>query len=328
MESLAEMVRLSNPTTNIEDLYDNRIDLDEIPLSALRQKCRNLLSMYLDAPKFLPSPDGLSRDWRGIFHITGLPNQCSQFLSCKLSPTGELLNIWQTDSDHSGSLGELQRCLAMIDRCDVLDDTNELFVADAKDYLLNKAKRDRNGAISTTTNSEQNERNAVKFNAEQNIITNDDLHLAQEGLPLQQYDAFVLFADEDINFATEMIEKLEYFGLKLCAKERDLLSGLSFEHDTIRRLLTDRCNRLIVVLSPAFVLSPLNEFIVNLAQSLGIAQRKRKIIPCLYEPCNVPVIFQHIHLLNYQRSKKFFNFWEKLRISVQRTPDEVVPIQT
>lgn len=99
------------------------------------------------------------------------------------------------------------------------------------------------------------------------------------------------------------------------------MSGLSFEHDAIRRLLTERCNRLIVILSPAFVLSPLNEFIANLAQSVGIKQRTRKLIPCVYEPCDLPEIFQHMHLLNYKRSKNLFNYWDKLFNSVQTASD-------
>lgn len=43
-----------------------------------------------------------------------------------------------------------------------------------------------------------------------NILTNDDA----PGL-LQKYDAFVLFADEDIEYATELIERLEDSGFKV-----------------------------------------------------------------------------------------------------------------
>lgn len=53
------------------------------------------------------------------------------------------------------------------------------------------------------------------FNPEANILTVDDATLAQQGLPPQQYDAFVLFADEDIDFATEIIEKMEDCGFKV-----------------------------------------------------------------------------------------------------------------
>lgn len=54
---------------------------------------------------------------------------------------------------------------------------------------------------------------------EQNILTIDDLRLSQEGLPLQLYDAFVIFADEDIDFATEMINEMEARNLKVFKKK-------------------------------------------------------------------------------------------------------------
>ena len=50
---------------------------------------------------------------------------------------------------------------------------------------------------------------------ENEILTIDDAILSDQGLPPQQYDAFVLFADEDVDFATEIIEKMEEFGLKV-----------------------------------------------------------------------------------------------------------------
>lgn len=41
------------------------------------------------------------------------------------------------------------------------------------------------------------------------MLTFDDLHRAQAGLGNQIYDAFLLFADEDSDFAGEIIEILE-----------------------------------------------------------------------------------------------------------------------
>lgn len=55
----------------------------------------------------------------------------------------------------------------------------------------------------------------TQLNPEANILTIDDAILARQGLPPQQYHAFVLFADEDINFATEIIEKMEECGFKV-----------------------------------------------------------------------------------------------------------------
>lgn len=86
----------------------------------------------------------------------------------------------------------------------------------------------------------------------------------------QNYDAFVLFAEDDIAFATELIDTMEkQYLLKLCVKDRDMVGG-SVELETIIKLITDRCNRLIVIVSEAFLCSPWNKFFLMLAQKLGI----------------------------------------------------------
>lgn len=110
------------------------------------------------------------------------------------------------------------------------------------------------------------------------ILTIDDVTNIEKGLPLQNYDAFVLFDDDDIIIATELIEKLEKeYKLKLCVTERDLVGG-SLEFDAATRLITERCNRLIVIISPAFLESSANTFFLKFAQALGMG----KIITSFY----------------------------------------------
>lgn len=107
--------------------------------------------------------------------------------------------------------------------------------------------------------------------SDRQILTVDDVCRLNQGLDTQVYDAFVAFAEEDIDFATELIETMEkQYGFKLCVKERDLIAGLAFEHKAIVELIAERCNRLIVILSPAFIKSSANRFVVNYAQALGI----------------------------------------------------------
>lgn len=50
---------------------------------------------------------------------------------------------------------------------------------------------------------------------QEGLLTKDDIKLAQLGLPPQQYHAYVLYADEDVDFATELIERMENAGLKV-----------------------------------------------------------------------------------------------------------------
>lgn len=52
-----------------------------------------------------------------------------------------------------------------------------------------------------------------------NILTTADVVRAQKGLPPQTYDAFVLYADADLNFASEILTKLEdnpEYNFKVC----------------------------------------------------------------------------------------------------------------
>jgi len=148
------------------------------------------------------------------------------------------------------------------------------------------------------------------------------LENSQVGLPLQTYDAFVIYNDKDIVFATDLIERLELLGHMLCVKDRDLLGGFSFESETILNLLSQRCNRLIIIVSKAFLKSPMQVFITNYAQALGIEQGKRKIIPCVLEPCDpLPQMLRYAFRLDYFRNNKLFDFWDKLDKSLRVSTD-------
>lgn len=51
---------------------------------------------------------------------------------------------------------------------------------------------------------------------DQNILTTHDAMLSRQGSSTyQSYDAFVLFADEDCEFAGELIRRMEDYGLKV-----------------------------------------------------------------------------------------------------------------
>lgn len=148
-----------------------------------------------------------------------------------------------------------------------------------------------------------------------------DLECSEKGLPLKTYDAFVIYNDKDVEFASELIERCEQMGYSLCTKDRDLLGGLSFESDAILNLLSQRCNRLIVIVSKAFLKSPMQIFITNFAQALGIEQGKRKIVPCVLEQCDLPQMLRFCFRLDYFRSNKLFDFWDKLDKSLRVTTE-------
>lgn len=114
------------------------------------------------------------------------------------------------------------------------------------------------------------------------------------------------------------------FIFQLCVKDRDLLGGISFEHEAILRLISERCNRLIVIISNAFLKSNANKFFVNFGQAIGIEQGRRKIVPCIFEATTVlPISFSFYFILRYHRSGSIFDFWGKLKESIQVTPREL-----
>ncbi|XP_055374442.1 myeloid differentiation primary response protein MyD88 [Condylostylus longicornis] len=285
---------------------DDNIHFNKIPISALRQKARNILSLSLNRMKIIPSENKLLRDWRGVADLAGLRSVYGQSIQMHSDPMEKLLQIWcSKDNEETASVDNLIKFLVEIDRWDVLSDINEILVEDARYYKSNASKNMK--AVKPLQSSDEN------------VLTVDDVYNAQKNLGPQHYDAFVLFDNSDEDFVTELIKRMEDQGFKLCVKDRDLIGGVSFEHEAVMRLISDRCNRLIVIYSPEFLKSNANKYLVNYAQSLGIENGQRKILPCLYKYCDLPPTLRSMWHLDYNRSSKLFDFWAKLRDSIQET---------
>lgn len=202
------------------------------------------------------------------------------------------------------NLQQLQNVLGMIDRWDVLDDSNKLFYEDAEQFRADRHKQLNCNNADTQKNDCQG--------VDEDIITRDDTPNEK-----QFYDAFILYADADIEFATRIIERMEDRRLKLCVKDRDILAGISFEHKAIIDLISKRCRRLVVVYSNEFLKSPLNEFLVTFTHAMQIEQKKRKIIPCVFNRMELPTHMSYMFLLDYKRSNNLYNFWDKLEESIK-----------
>ncbi|XP_012146576.1 myeloid differentiation primary response protein MyD88 isoform X2 [Megachile rotundata] len=238
------------------------------------------------------------RDWRGLAHSSNLSGEILPLLMSHSDPSAYILSIWQ-ERQKDVTLKDLQTALEEIDRWDIIDDTSELFEKDAAKYL-----------------SSENSAEVIENEIDKKILTVDDIYRVRQGLQNQYYDAFLLYADEDENFALMTVEKLEkQYNLKLCLKDRDLIGGITFEHQAVMTLISERCNRLIVIVSPNFLKSPANDFFLSYAQGSGICKGQRKIIPCLYGQCELPRQLNYMFVLDYKRC--LYNFWERLRDSVK-----------
>uniref|UniRef100_A0A182LWB1 TIR domain-containing protein n=1 Tax=Anopheles culicifacies TaxID=139723 RepID=A0A182LWB1_9DIPT len=302
---------LDKPVKPTEVSVRNRIDLGVIPLNALNTRTRDLLAELLNHRRIFTSEDGYFRDWRGVFDVVGIPKNYLPLVSTNVNPTRRLLELWQSETQQcrrDANLAELQCVLGCIDRWDILDDTSKMFEQDAEQYLIREQKR---SARKVSESTDVKASAAADFD----IITKDDTADHK-----QQYDAFILYADADVEFASKMVERLEARGMQLCLKDRDILGGSNFEHEVISRLISERCRRVVVIISKAFLESPLNDFTVTFAQALQIEKKERKVIPCVYDRCELPPHLRYTCRLDYQRSQNLYNFWDKLADSIRDVP--------
>ncbi|XP_060813063.1 myeloid differentiation primary response protein MyD88 [Bombus pascuorum] len=279
------------------------VELSAVPLVSLSVQSKCVISSLLNPPKILPSENGLPRDWRGLAHVCKLGGEIIPLLTSHPDPTAYILTAWQQQKKDI-TLKDLQTVLEEIERWDILDDTSKLFEKDGEKYLEQLQRSQTSAEV-------------ISNDIDEKVLTIDDIHRLRQGLENQYYDAFLLYADEDVNWATEMLEKLENkYNLKLCVKDRDLIAGVTFEHEAVMTLISERCNRLIVLISNNFLKSSANKFFLSYAQALGIDKRQRKVIPCLYEKCKLPPQLQYMFVLDYNRVG-LYDFWGKLRDSVQ-----------
>ncbi|XP_068970083.1 myeloid differentiation primary response protein MyD88 [Bombus flavifrons] len=279
------------------------VELSAVPLVSLSVQSKCVISSLLNPLKILPSENGLPRDWRGLAHVCKLSGEIIPLLTSHPDPTTYILTAWQ-QQEKDITLKDLQIVLEEIERWDILDDTSKLLEEDGERYLEQLQRSQTSVEV-------------ISNDIDEKVLTVDDIHRLRQGLENQYYDAFLLYANEDVNWATEMVEKLENkYNLKLCVKDRDLIAGVTFEHEAIMTLISERCNRLIVLISNNFLKSPANKFFLNYAQALGIDKRQRKVIPCLYEKCKLPPQLQYMFVLDYNKVG-LYDFWGKLRDSVQ-----------
>lgn len=279
------------------------IDLSTVPLVATTVASRQAVATMLNPMKVLPSDNGLPRDWRGLAHLLEFSSEVVSLLVSHSDPTMHILTLLEKNKKDV-TIKNFQAMMEQMDRWDIIDDTEALFQSDAERYLEHQQRA-------------QISADPIDECADQEILTLGDIHRLKQGLETQYYDAFLLYSEEDIDFVNEMVEKLEtQFKLKLCLKDRDLVAGIEFEHEAVMKLISERCNRLLIIVSPSFLKSSANKFFLNYTQALSIEKRQRKIIPCIYKSCELPVQLKYIFNLDYNR-KGLYDFWGKLRDSIQ-----------
>ncbi|KAK7600810.1 hypothetical protein V9T40_008251 [Parthenolecanium corni] len=279
----------------------DEINFYEIPVKALLLETRKKLSCMLNRPKVLMSPNNHPRDYRGLGDLMGVNTLSNWFPDNDF--VQNLLRLWEREKPGESNLGRLREFFELIDRFDVLDDTYEMFVRDATEY--------------------RHQSNEVSYSPEEpefckEILTTDDVQRYRKGLPLRIYDAFLLYVSADEEFAKQLITTLEgRFNLRLCEKDRDFRGGIDIEWSAIFKIISKRCRKLLVILSPEFLQSDYHTYFVQLTQSLTFHQKgSSRVIPCLYKDCPLSDEFRAFHILDHRRANGLVDFWEKLNSSI------------
>ncbi|CAG9783480.1 unnamed protein product [Diatraea saccharalis] len=275
---------------------DEEIDRT-LPLSAYSYEFKAVVSK-LD-PKRVLTTDGpikILRDWRGLAFLLSIPNEISHSISEASDKTIRVLDIWIQRNDGTATLGRLMEYLVQMDRYDIYDDLVELSKGGR---ILAPQRQITNG----------NELHLNGHRDDNMIITHDD---RRDGYP-NYYHAYVLFAKEDWSFVRELLARMKALKFKLCT-EYDIEVGYGTQYAPVAQLISERCHRIILVYSPAFIDSLANGFYSDYAQAVSIETNKRNIIPIIYRDCRLPHNLMYYHKLVYNENDEWmpYNFWEKL----------------
>ncbi|KAJ8941814.1 hypothetical protein NQ318_006791 [Aromia moschata] len=232
----------------MDDANDSHDNNRHITIQALRRKTRIIISTLLNPIKVIPNEKGLPRDWQGLAELCGISGEKIPSIQQDSDPSNKVLDLWNEKDRNGSTIDNFLLYLEELDRFDVIEDIELLIEEDINFY-----KQNPNGFKCTPPD----------LDADKYILTIDDVSRISEGLEPQTYDAFVLFADDDIDFG----------------------HGAHRDHGET---------------------------------AIGIEQRKRKIIPCIYKPCdNLPPELSCYFMLDYRRSGVLWNFWEKLYGSIR-----------
>lgn len=109
------------------------------------------------------------------------------------------------------------------------------------------------------------------------------------------YDVFISYSHADKAWVHSwLLPRLEAAGLRVCIDFRDFDIGAPSLVNMERAV--DNSRRTLLVLTPAWVVSQWTEFEALLTQTIDPAGRKRRLLPLLLQPCQLP---HRIAMLTY-----------------------------
>lgn len=309
-------------------------EFKDLPLKALRTTARNKIGQYLDLEGTVViclDDEGqeidVSTNYNGLAELAGFDYLEIRNLARHRNPTQELLDQWtgREGYNDNATVGYLWRYLRLMEREDVLKDCRRVILADCKHYKefeqikLDVEKYGLEPIQDPTVSSPGDDDMTVD---ETDIVALDDVQNALDGDASRvQFDAFVSYSIEDPvdrQFVRNMIEQIEFQrGLKLFVPGRDDIPGGA--QNTINAFLIEkRCRRVVIVLSRAFLESPVCDFQLKFAQCLAPGARSKRLIPVMREKGTpIPRILKFLAVCDFTKNDMVDWVWDRLGAAIR-----------
>ncbi|XP_026878188.2 myeloid differentiation primary response protein MyD88 [Electrophorus electricus] len=259
------------------------IDYDATSVIALNYSVRRKLALYLNPT------NTVAANWTDVAERMGFSYLEIRNYERLENPTQKLLEEWQTRPD--ATVGNLLRFLHEVERNDIISELRHLIDEDCRRYLERQVQVPE-----------------VDSRQDQGITVHDDL------MP-EQFDAFICYCKNDLQFVHEMIKHLEQteYKLKLCVFDRDVLPGTCVWTIT-SELIEKRCKKMVVVISDDYLDSDACDFQTKFALSLCPGARTKRLIPVVYKPMKrpFPSILRFLTVCDYTRPCTQSWFWNRL----------------
>jgi tetratricopeptide (TPR) repeat protein len=126
-----------------------------------------------------------------------------------------------------------------------------------------------------------------------------------------KYDVFVSYSSANKEWVRKtFVPILEKAGLKVCDYYRDFDPGAPIVKEMERAILESR--KTILILSPAYLQSGWTEFENLMLQTLDAANQDRRLLPVIYEKCDLPLRFRYMNCINFDKPDDVEIEWQRL----------------
>ncbi|XP_065681416.1 myeloid differentiation primary response protein MyD88-A-like [Hydra vulgaris] len=227
---------------------------------------------------FLLNPICDGKDWKALAAVFNFTMEEVNGLSIACDPTMELFKYYEVKYDKKVTLCYVIESLQYIGRKDVVDDIFE--------YINNN-------------NFIENDNQGLQYPITHvgNFTLNDN------------YDVFISYAKDDISFAKLIKNRLEKEnGFKVCIDYCDFLPGYN-PFEQVCSVIIEKCKKVIVILSPNFNKSSYCQTHAKIASSSLLEGNKHKVIPILYEKCEIPLVLKYFSRLDCTDPHTSSYFW-------------------